>query len=81
MRIWGFSAAATVLGIVLGVLAESELRRSLIISHGEWSIFLTRPVCAVLLFLTLGVLVYPAFMTALRHWRSRRVPPAPAAGS
>jgi len=80
MRIWGFSAAAAVLGIVLGVLAESELRRSLIISHGEWSIFLTRPVCAVLLFLTLAVLVYPALMTALRHWRSRRVPAAPAAG-
>ncbi len=80
MRIWGFSAAATVLGIVLGVLAESELRRSLSISHGEWSIFLTRPVCAVLLFLTLGVLVYPALLTALRRWRSRRVAPAPAAG-
>lgn len=81
MRIWGFSAAAAVLGIVLGVLAESELRRSLIISHGEWSIFVTRPVCAVLLFLTLGVLLYPAFMTALRRWRARRVAAAPAAKS
>lgn len=79
MRIWGFSAAATVLGLVLGVLAESEMRRSLIISHGDWSIFLTRPVSAVLLFLTLGVLVYPALMTALRRWRSRRVAAAPAA--
>ena len=79
MRIWGFSAAATVLGIVLGVLAESELRRSLIIAHGDWSIFLTPPISAVLLFLTLGVLVYPALMTALRRWRSRRVATAPAA--
>jgi putative tricarboxylic transport membrane protein len=79
MRIWGFSAAATVLGIVLGVLAESEMRRSLIISHGDWSIFFTRPVSATLLFLTVGVLVYPALMTALRRWRSRRVAAAPAA--
>jgi len=79
MRIWGFSAAATVLGIVLGVLAESEMRRSLIISHGDWSIFFTRPISATLLFLTLGVLVYPALMTALRRWRSRRVAAAPAA--
>ena len=79
MRIWGFSAAATVLGLVLGVLAESEMRRSLIISHGDWSIFFTRPVSATLLFLTLGVLVYPALMTALRRWRSRRVAAAPAA--
>jgi len=79
MRIWGFSAAATVLGLVLGVLAESEMRRSLIISHGDWSIFFTRPISATLLFLTLGVLVYPALMTALRRWRSRRVAAAPAA--
>jgi putative tricarboxylic transport membrane protein len=61
------------------VLAESEMRRSLIISHGDWSIFLTRPISATLLFLTLGVLVYPALMTALRRWRSRRVAAAPAA--
>jgi putative tricarboxylic transport membrane protein len=79
MRIWGFSAAATVLGIVLGTLAESELRRSLIISHGDWTIFLTRPVSAALIFLTFCVLVYPVVMTALRHWRSRRVAAAPAA--
>jgi putative tricarboxylic transport membrane protein len=79
MRIWGFSAAATVLGIVLGMLAESELRRSLIISHGDWTIFITRPISATLIFLTFCVLVYPVLMTVLRHWRSRRVPAAPAA--
>ncbi|HET7904595.1 MAG TPA: tripartite tricarboxylate transporter permease, partial [Candidatus Eisenbacteria bacterium] len=79
MRIWGFSAAATVLGIVLGMLAESELRRSLIISHGDWTIFVTRPISATLIFLTFCVLVYPVLMTVLRHWRLRRVPAAPAA--
>lgn len=79
MRRFGFSAAATVLGMVLGVMAESELRRSLIISHGSWSIFVTRPVSAVLLFLTLGVLVYPLVLNALRRRRGGRVAAGPAA--
>jgi putative tricarboxylic transport membrane protein len=47
---------------------ESELRRSLLISLGSWTIFLTRPISAALLVLTLGVLLYPALMYA----RSRR---------
>lgn len=73
MTAYGFSPAATVLGMVLGVLAESELRRSLIISHGSWTIFVTRPGAAVLLLGTLAVLVYPLALTASRYWRSRRL--------
>jgi putative tricarboxylic transport membrane protein len=67
MRVSGFSAAAMVLGMVLGVMAESELRRSLIISHGSWAIFLTRPIAAALLVFTLAVLVYPLVLGALRR--------------
>lgn len=74
MRLYGFSAAATVLGMVLGVLVESELRRSLLISLGSWSIFVVRPISAALLVMTLGVLVYPAVMYA----RQRRARPAAA---
>jgi putative tricarboxylic transport membrane protein len=72
MRAYGFSAAAMVLGMVLGVMAESEMRRSLIISHGSWTIFMTRPITAGLLLLTLGVLVYPLVRGALARRRSRR---------
>jgi len=73
MRVYGFSAAATVLGMVLGVMAESELRRSLIISHGSWAIFVARPASAVLLVLTLGILLYPAVLGAISLWRSRGI--------
>ncbi len=72
MRIYGFSPAATVLGMVLGFLVESELRRSLLISLGSWAIFVTRPISAALLLMTLGVLLYPAVMHA-RNRRSRTV--------
>ncbi|HEU5298377.1 MAG TPA: tripartite tricarboxylate transporter permease [bacterium] len=75
MRLTGFPPAATVLGLVLGFLVESELRRSLIISHGSWAIFVTRPIAATLLALTVGFLLYPL---VLNLWRLRR-PPRPAA--
>jgi len=81
MRSFGFSAAATVLGMVLGVLAESELRRSLLISYGSWAIFVTRPAAAVLLLLTLGVLLYPAVMYARSHRRARPASSGNTAGS
>jgi putative tricarboxylic transport membrane protein len=79
MRAYGFSPAAMVLGMVLGVMAESELRRSLIISHGSWSIFLTRPITATLVFLTVGVTIYPLVLSVLRRRRAGRAAPGPAA--
>jgi putative tricarboxylic transport membrane protein len=78
MRAYGFSPAAMVLGMVLGVMAESELRRSLIISHGSWSIFMTRPIAATLLILTVAVLVYPLALAALRRRRVGRASAGPA---
>ena len=81
MRLTGFPPAAAVLGLVLGFLVESEMRRSLIISHGSWAIFFTRPISAVLLVLTIAFLLYPV---VLNLWRMRRPPrttaPAPASG-
>lgn len=38
-----------VLGFVLGPWIESHLRRALLLSRGDWSVFVTRPVSALLL--------------------------------
>jgi len=81
MRVYGFSPAATVLGLVLGLLAESELRRSLLISYGSWAIFVTRPISAVLLLMTLSVLLYPAVMHARGRRHSRLAADHAAGGS
>ncbi len=75
MRVTGFPPAATVLGLVLGFMVESELRRSLIISHGSWAIFVTHPISAVFLLATIGVLLYPVF---LNYRRRRKTPVSPA---
>jgi TctA family transporter len=53
-----------VLGFILGPLMEENLRRSLVISRGDPMIFLERPISAVLLAMTLGVvamIVLPQF--------------------
>jgi putative tricarboxylic transport membrane protein len=57
MRRHGFPIAPAILGIVLGPLMEQEFRRSLAISVGDPTIFLTRPVCAAILGLSALLLV------------------------
>ncbi len=49
--------APLLLGFVLGPMLEENLRRAMILGRGDPSIFVTRPISAVLLALTAGVLV------------------------
>lgn len=44
MKKHGFSAAPTILGLILGPLAEQELGRALIISHGDWTVLFKSPI-------------------------------------
>ena len=48
-----------VLGLILGPMMESNLRRALILSRGDWSEVLMRPLVLVFLALTLVSLVLP----------------------
>jgi putative tricarboxylic transport membrane protein len=59
MRRWGFPVAPAVIGLILGPLAESQLRRALSISQGDISVFFTQPIAAVMLALAAGMLVVP----------------------
>ena len=45
------------LGFVLGPLLEENLRRAMILSRGDPTTFVTRPISAVLLAIALGVLI------------------------
>ncbi|PYE89510.1 tripartite tricarboxylate transporter permease [Phyllobacterium leguminum] len=49
--------APLLLGFVLGPLLEENLRRAMIISRGDPTVFLTRPISATLLAIALAVLV------------------------
>ena len=59
MRRWGFPVAPAVIGLILGPLAETQLRRALSISQGDFSVFFTQPIAAGLLALAAGMLVVP----------------------
>ncbi len=53
----GCSPAPLILGLVLGPLLEENVRRSLVMSRGDPSIFLTRPISLGLLILTVGLVI------------------------
>jgi putative tricarboxylic transport membrane protein len=68
MRLLRLPVLPLVLGLVLGYLVESNYRRSLLISGGEHSIFLTDPVSALLLAIALVLSVY----TGWKEFGSRK---------
>jgi TctA family transporter len=41
--------APLLLGLILGPMMEENLRRALLLSRGDWSVFVTRPLSAGLL--------------------------------
>lgn len=46
-----------ILGIVLGPIAEANLRNSLVLSGGSWTIFLKRPICLAFIVLTFVLII------------------------
>jgi len=49
--------APLLLGLILGPMMEENLRRALLLSRGDWSVLVTRPLSASLLFLAALLLV------------------------
>lgn len=63
----GFGVSPIILGLILGPLMESNLRRSLLMSQGSLSIFYTRPITVVLLSLALISIVGPIISRQMRR--------------
>ncbi len=59
MRKFGYEAAPLVLAFVLGPMLENNLRKSLILSRGDFSIFFSRPISVVCLLLSAAILLAP----------------------
>jgi putative tricarboxylic transport membrane protein len=58
MRRFGFPAAPVIVGMILGPMAETQLRNGLAVGEGQWSVFFNRP-------LTLSILVIAALVVVL----------------
>jgi putative tricarboxylic transport membrane protein len=65
MRVKEFPLVPAVLGLILGPLSEQHFRRAMAISEGDPSVFVTRPLSAVLLVVAALVLLGPRL---LRKW-------------
>lgn len=71
MRANGFPAAPLILGLILGGLMERSMRQALQISGGDWTVFATKPIPAILLALAVMSLL-PAVIGAFRKRRNQQ---------
>ncbi|TFZ00413.1 tripartite tricarboxylate transporter permease [Ramlibacter henchirensis] len=59
MRRFDFPAAPVVVGMILGPLAEAQLRNAVSIGEGSFMVFLQRPMSLALLVVVIAILVLP----------------------
>jgi putative tricarboxylic transport membrane protein len=64
LRQAGFPMGPLVLALILGPMAESNLRRALVLSQGDVTILFTRPIAVTLLAITALSLIWPAIRRA-----------------
>src|SRR5512134_3179549 len=72
MRRLDYPAAPLILGFVLGDSMERALRQSLMMSQGDLSILVSRPISATMLFLTVLILLAPLYRKA-NTWRVKAI--------
>lgn len=68
VRLLGFSPAPLVLGFVLGPMMEENLRRALLLSRGDFLVFLERPISATMMVIIALLLIWTMWSSI----RSRR---------
>ena len=59
MRRYDFPVAPMILGVILGPMLEQQFRTALQISNGDLTVFVTRPISAILLVTAVAALVLP----------------------
>jgi putative tricarboxylic transport membrane protein len=64
----GCEAAPLLLGLILGPMMEENLRRALLLSRGDWTAFLTRPLSAGLL-IAAALMIVVVAMPSIRKKR------------
>jgi putative tricarboxylic transport membrane protein len=61
MRKWAYEGAPLLLALILGPKLEVAFRQALMISHGDFGVFINRPISMVFLLATLLFLLIPIF--------------------
>ncbi|MEE8606238.1 MAG: tripartite tricarboxylate transporter permease [Nitrospiraceae bacterium] len=76
MRKLDYPMAPVVLAVVLGPLAESSMRQSLLISGGSFSVFFVRPIAGAITVMAILLLALP-LLKVIRDWVRTRVSKRP----
>lgn len=70
MRV-GLPVTSLAFGLILGPILEENLRRSLMLSRGSWTVFLDRPIAAALVLISLALILFPMLGTLRNRLRRR----------
>lgn len=71
----GFEPAPLLLGFVLGPMMEENFRRALLLSRGDLTVFMTRPISAVCMTAVFAMLAFVAFKRLQRRARAAEMDP------
>ena len=67
MRRFDFPTAPVIVGMILGPLAEAQMRNALSIGEGHWSVFVQRPMSATLLAMVVLAMLVPLLLKLRRR--------------
>jgi putative tricarboxylic transport membrane protein len=70
MRRYDYPIAPVVVGLILGPIAEAQLRRAMQISLGDPLVLVQSPISATLLGIALIALIAPFVLTGLRKFKA-----------
>jgi putative tricarboxylic transport membrane protein len=74
MQTMDYPIAPLVIGVILGPMADENLRRALMVSQGSFVPFFTRPVALILLFIIVWMFVSQmAFYKRFTAWLKRKI--------
>jgi putative tricarboxylic transport membrane protein len=68
MRVYDFPIAPVLIGLILGPMAEVQMRRALAVGQGDPLVFVSTPLSAVLVAISVLIVIVPAML----HWRRTR---------
>jgi putative tricarboxylic transport membrane protein len=73
LRRFDFPVGPVVLGVILGPLLETQFRRAVQISQGDLTVFVTRPLSAIILLAAVGAIALPYLPRLVARARGRPV--------
>lgn len=72
LKIYKFPDGPLVLGLLLGSIMEKNMRQALVISRGDWSYFVTRPISLGLLIFVVVTFAFPFIKSAIKKGKAKK---------